>query len=112
MRAYPIEKACRFRPRHTTACGSVPGILAWVASHSGVVEYYLKSATMKNIPRTGKRHRPNTAIKGKRYRCATCHKRSPRPVKTPAPWYCPRCAAEKEERFRSIDATVDAASPA
>ena len=112
MRAYRIEKACRFRPRHTTACGSVPGILAWVASHSGVVEYYLKSATMKNIPRTGKRHRPKTAIKGKRYRCATCHKRSPRPVKTPAPWYCPRCAAEKEERFRTIDATVDAASPA
>jgi hypothetical protein len=27
MRAYRIEKACRFRPRHTTACGSVPGIL-------------------------------------------------------------------------------------
>lgn len=88
------------------------GSRAWVASHSGVVEYYLKSATMKNIPRTGKRHRPKTAIKGKRYRCATCHKRSPRPVKTPAPWYYPRCAAEKEERFRSIDATVDAASPA
>jgi hypothetical protein len=67
---------------------------------------------MKNIPRTGKRYRPKTAIKGKRYRCATCHKRSPRPVKTPAPWYCPRCAAEKEETFRGIDATVDAASPA
>jgi len=57
---------------------------------------------MKNIPRTGKRYRPKTAIKGKRYRCATCHKRSPRPVKTPAPWYCPRCAAEKEETFRGI----------
>lgn len=54
------------------------GSWAWVASHLGVVEYYLKSATMKNIPRTGKRHRPKTAIKGKRYRCATCHKRSPR----------------------------------
>lgn len=48
---------------------------------------------MKNIPRTGKRYRPKTAIKGKRYHCATCHKRSPRPVKTPAPWYCPTCAA-------------------
>ncbi len=35
---------------------------------------------MKNIPRTGKRYQPKTAIKGKRYRCATCHKRSPRPV--------------------------------
>lgn len=39
---------------------------------------------MKNIPRTGKRHLPKTAFKGKRYRCATCHKRSPRPVKTSA----------------------------
>lgn len=57
---------------------------------------------MKNIPQTGKRYRPKTAIKGKRYRCATCHKRSPRPVKTPAPWYCPKCAAAKEEAFREI----------
>jgi rubrerythrin len=62
---------------------------------------------MKNIPRTGKRDRPKTAIKGKRYRCATCHKRSPRPVKTPAPWYCPKCAAEKEEAFRAIAATFE-----
>ena len=45
----------------------------------------------KNIPRTGKKTRPKTAVKGKRYRCAKCHKRSPRPVKTPAPWYCPAC---------------------
>ena len=59
---------------------------------------------MKNIPRTGKRYRPRTAIKGKRYRCATCHKRSPRPVKTPAPGYCPKCAAAKEEAFREISA--------
>lgn len=51
---------------------------------------------MKNIPRTGKRHRPKTAIKGKRYRCAICHKRSPKPVKKPAPWYCPRCLAARE----------------
>ena len=62
---------------------------------------------MKNIPRTGKRYRPRTAIKGKRYRCATCHKRSPQPVKTPAPWYCPKCAAEKEEAFRAIAGTFE-----
>jgi len=50
---------------------------------------------MKNIPRTGKRDRPKTAFKGKRYRCAICHTRSPRPVKTPAPWYCPKCLARQ-----------------
>jgi hypothetical protein len=60
---------------------------------------------MKNIPRTGKRDRPKTAIKGKRYRCATCHKRSPRPVKAPAPWYCPKCAAEREGAFQAIPTT-------
>lgn len=54
------------------------GSWAWVACHLGVIEYYLRSGTIKNISRTGKRHRPKTAIKGKRYRCATCHKRSPR----------------------------------
>jgi len=43
------------------------------------------------ILRTGKKTRPKTAVKGKRYRCATCRKRSPKPVKTPAPWYCPNC---------------------
>ena len=62
---------------------------------------------MKNIPRTGKRYRPRTAIKGKRYRCATCHKRSPRPVQTPAPWYCRTCAAAKEEAFRGLAATCE-----
>lgn len=41
--------------------------------------------------KTGKKSRPKTAIKGKRYRCATCKKRSPKPVKTPAPWYCAKC---------------------
>lgn len=41
--------------------------------------------------RTGKQIRPKTAVKGKRYRCARCHKRSPRPIKTPAPWYCSNC---------------------
>jgi hypothetical protein len=37
-----------------------------------------------------------TAVKGKRYRCAKCRKRSPQPVKTPAPWYCPSCLKEKD----------------
>lgn len=41
--------------------------------------------------KTGKRTRPKTAIKGKRYRCAKCRRRSPKPFKTPAPWYCPNC---------------------
>ena len=45
----------------------------------------------KNIPKSGKKGRPKTAVKGKRYLCARCRKRSPRPVKTPAPWYCPAC---------------------
>lgn len=47
----------------------------------------------KNFPRTGKQTRPKTAWKGKRLHCAKCRKRSPRPVKTTAPWYCPACAA-------------------
>lgn len=46
----------------------------------------------RNIFKTGKRTRPKTTVKGKRYRCARCRKRSPKPVKTPAPWYCPRCS--------------------
>lgn len=45
----------------------------------------------RNTIRTGKQSRPKTAVKGKRYLCATCRKRSPRPVLTPAPWYCPKC---------------------
>lgn len=55
----------------------------------------------KNISRTGKQSRPKTAIKGKRYRCAICHKRSVKPVMTPAPWYCSHCkpssSTESEE---------------
>ena len=51
----------------------------------------------KNIPKTGKKARPKTATKGKRFRCAKCRKRSPKPVKTPAPWYCPNCRPENEE---------------
>ncbi|MFO0877616.1 MAG: hypothetical protein U0840_09685 [Gemmataceae bacterium] len=53
----------------------------------------------RNISRTGKRQRPRTAVKGKRYLCARCRKRSPRPVKTPAPWYCPTCLQAKEAAF-------------
>ena len=60
---------------------------------------------MKNIPQTEKHYRPKTAINGKRFRCSTCHKRSPRPVKAPAPWYCPKCAAEREEAFQAIPTT-------
>ncbi len=55
----------------------------------------------KSIPRSGKRNRPKTTVKGKRYRCASCHKRSPKPVKTPAPWYCPQCL-EAREASRSL----------
>ncbi|MEI8380462.1 MAG: hypothetical protein WCJ09_10050 [Planctomycetota bacterium] len=46
----------------------------------------------KNIFKSGKQARPKTAIKGQRYRCAVCHQRSPKPVITPAPWYCAGCA--------------------
>lgn len=50
----------------------------------------------KHLFKSGKQTRPKTAAKGKRYRCAKCRKRSPKPVKTPAPWYCPRCLQERE----------------
>ena len=40
----------------------------------------------KKILRTGKQSRPKTAMKGKRFRCAMCRRRSPKPVKnSPAP---------------------------
>ena len=45
---------------------------------------------------TGKKVRPKTAVRGKRYLCAKCRKRSPRPVTTPAPWYCPNCLKTTE----------------
>ena len=63
----------------------------------------------KNIPKTGKKARPKTAIKGKRYLCAKCRKRSPRPVKTPAPWYCPACLKQIDALPTGIEAgeTVD-----
>ena len=56
----------------------------------------------KNFPKSGKKIRPKTAAKGKRFLCAKCRKRSPRPVKTPAPWYCPTC-------LKAIEATKDEA---
>ena len=40
---------------------------------------------------TGRRIRARTAPRGKRYLCAKCRKRSPKPVTKPAPWYCPNC---------------------
>ncbi len=48
----------------------------------------------KNVAKTGKKNRPKTAVQGKCYRCAKCRKRSPKPVKSPAPWYCPKCLDE------------------
>jgi len=49
----------------------------------------------EKVLKTGKKMRPKSAIKGKRFRCAMCHRRSPKPVKTPAPWYCPSCERQK-----------------
>lgn len=49
----------------------------------------------RNCPKTGKKQRPKTAIKGKRYRCARCRRRSPKPVKMPVPWYCPGCETQR-----------------
>jgi hypothetical protein len=46
----------------------------------------------EKVDRTGKKVRPRTSERGKRYHCARCRKRSPRPVLGPAPWYCPKCA--------------------
>jgi hypothetical protein len=46
---------------------------------------------------TGKQVRAKTAARGKRYLCAQCRKRSPRPVFTPAPWYCPNCLKVRGE---------------
>jgi len=52
---------------------------------------------MARILRTGKKTRPKTAVKGKRYRCAICRKRNPKPVKTPAPWFCPKCQSPQDQ---------------
>jgi hypothetical protein len=51
----------------------------------------------KNFPKTGKKTCPKTAVKSKRFLCAKCCKRSPKPAKTPAPWYCPACRRENEK---------------
>ena len=58
----------------------------------------------KNFLKTGKKARPKTAVKGKRFLCAKCRTRSPKPVKTPAPWYCPACLKEKDASARGIEA--------
>jgi ribosomal protein L37AE/L43A len=42
--------------------------------------------------------KPKTAVKGKRLKCAVCHKRSPRRVTTPAPWYCLKCRNHVHEK--------------
>lgn len=60
------------------------------------------------ITKTGKRLRPKTAVKGKRYLCATCHTRSPKPVLAPAPWYCPHCVKDKQPRNEYLEAQLDA----
>ena len=52
----------------------------------------------EKVDRSGKQVRPKTAPRGKRYLCAKCRKRSPRPVYHPAPWYCPKCLAGDETR--------------
>ena len=57
----------------------------------------------RNFPRTGKKARPKTAVKGKRFLCAKCRKRSPKPVKTPAPWYCPNCLKENDAATPGIE---------
>jgi hypothetical protein len=64
----------------------------------------LASPMSKNFPRTGKKARPKTAVKGKRFLCTKCRKRSPRPVKTPAPWYCPACLEQIDTTPPRIDA--------
>jgi hypothetical protein len=51
----------------------------------------IEEVAMARRLRTGKKIRPKTALKGKRYRCAICRKRCPKPIKMPAPWYCPNC---------------------
>ena len=55
----------------------------------------------KNILRTGKKVRPKTAIKGKRFRCAKCRKRSPKPVKNARPVVLPKLPQSKR-RFDAM----------
>jgi hypothetical protein len=55
----------------------------------------------KNILRTGKKVRPKTAVKGKRFLCAKCRRKSPKPVKAPAPWYCPACLKPHDQPMKT-----------
>jgi adenosine/AMP kinase len=64
---------------------------------------------MARFLRTSKETRPKTTVKGKRYLCAVCRRRSPKPVKTPAPWHCPICLKQKEQA--AILGVVDGFSP-
>lgn len=61
---------------------------------------------MKPAPREPKKTR--TTTKGKRYRCAICRAKSPRP--TTAPYYCPKHAdhllndsTEREQAWQKRD---------
>ena len=46
----------------------------------------------KNFPRTGKKIRPKTAVKGKRYLCATCRQEKPEARQDPGPVVLSRTA--------------------
>ena len=48
---------------------------------------------VKNIPKTGK-NLPENRRERQTLPLRKCRKRSPRPVKTSAPWYCPSCLKE------------------
>jgi ribosomal protein L37AE/L43A len=64
------------------------------------------------ISKTGKQVRPKNALKGKRFRCAKCRKRSPKPVKTSAPWYCPNCLNHQDKATASESGVAGKLSPA
>lgn len=67
---------------------------AYDANMSPAQEGRIEGSIMgEKVDRSGKKIRPRTAERGKRYLCARCRKRSPRPVFAPAPWYCPNCAS-------------------
>jgi len=66
-------------------------VFAGLSNAKACVKMRVEVAIVKNIFKTGKKTRPKTAVKGKRFLCSKCRKRSPKPVKTPAPWYCPNC---------------------
>ena len=70
-------------------------------------------AMARNVLRTGKKSRPKTAPRGKRYLCARCRKRSPKPIFTPAPWICESCRREEEAARQAMQrvAGVESSSP-